>query len=55
MPSIAFKELLPIVVAAAVWGHRWQGMYILCNSDNTAAVAQVNTLHARDSPTAHLL
>ena len=53
--SIAFKELLPIVLAAAVWGDRWAGAYILCHSDNMAAVAQVNSLHARNGPTAHLL
>ena len=53
--SIAFKDLLPIVVAAAVWRHRWRGTYILGYADKMAAVAQVNTLHARDSPTAHLL
>ena len=48
-------QLLPIVLAAAVWGHRWAGAYILCHSDNMAAVAQVNSLHAWDGPTAHLL
>lgn len=30
VPSIIFKERLPIVVAAAMWGYRWQGTYILC-------------------------
>ena len=31
--SIAAKEMLPILVAAAVWGHRWVGSTVLCNSD----------------------
>ena len=53
--SIAFKELLPIVVAVAVWCHSWSGSYILCHSDNVVAVAQVNTLHGCDPPTAPLL
>ena len=53
--SIALKELLPIKVAAAVWGPQWSGSFILCHSDNTAAVAQVNKLHAADSLSAHLL
>ena len=53
--SIAFKELLPIVVAAAVWCHTWSGSYILCHSDNVVDVKQVYTLHGRDPATAHLL
>ena len=44
--SIAFKELLPIVVAAGLWCHRWWEQYILCHLDNLAAVSQVNNLHA---------
>ena len=53
--SIALKELFPIVLACALWGASWRGSYILCHSDNTAAVAQVNKLHARDPLAAHLL
>ena len=53
--SIALKELFPIVLACALWGGSWRGSYILCHSDNTAAVAQVNKLHARDPLAAHLL
>ena len=53
--SISLKELLPIIVAAAVWGPQWSGSFFLCHSDNTAAVAQVNKLHAADSLAAHLL
>lgn len=44
--SIAFKELLPIVVAAGLWCHRWREQYILCHLDNLAAVSQVNNLCA---------
>ena len=53
--SIAVKELLSIVIAAIVWGHRWAGQYVLCHSNNMAAVCQVNWLHARDPLTGHLL
>ena len=53
--SIAIKELFPIVLACAVWGPRWQGSSILCHCDNTAAVHQTNTLHARDPQASHLL
>ena len=46
LSSIALKELAPVVFAAAVWGERWRGQFILCHSDNTAVVAQLNSLHA---------
>ena len=36
-------------------GASWQGSYILSHYDNTATVAQVNKLHARDPLDAHLL
>lgn len=32
--SIAFKDPLPIVMAAAVRGHRWRGTYILGHANN---------------------
>ena len=53
--SIALKESFPIVLACALWGASWQGTYVICHSDNTAAVAQVNKLYARDPLAAHLL
>ena len=53
--SIALKELYPIVLACAVWGHQWSGTYILCHSDNAAAVCHVNRLHARDPLASHVL
>ena len=37
--SIAVKELLPIVLAAAVWGRRWSHGRVLFRSDNQAVVA----------------
>ena len=55
LPSIALKELFPIVIAAAIWGHLWSGSLVQCHSDNTAAVAYVNKLHAGDVQTAHML
>jgi len=32
--SIAFKELYPIVLAAHVWGHHWQGLQVQFLCDN---------------------
>ena len=32
--DISVKEMLPIVLAAAVWGHTWAGHRVLFYSDN---------------------
>ena len=55
LSSIALKELAPVVFAAAAWGERWRGQFILCHSDNTAVVAQLNSLHARDPLACNML
>lgn len=36
--SMAFLELFPIVVAADLWGHRWNSKRILLHCDNQAVV-----------------
>ena len=51
----ALQELLPIVLACALWGQQWAGSLVLCHSDNTAVVSQVNRLHARDPLAGHML
>ena len=53
--SIAAKELVPIVMAAALWGHKWQGMVVQFVSDNKAVVAVSNSGYARDGVLMHLL
>ena len=55
LPSIALKELFPIVMATAMWGHLWAGSLVLCHCDNAAVVSQVNKLHARDPKANHML
>ena len=47
--DISAKELLPVVLAAACWGHIWSGHHIRFNVDNIAVVKVVNRLNA-DSP-----
>ena len=47
--DISAKELLPVVLAAACWGHIWSGHHIQFNVDNIAVVKVVNRLNA-DSP-----
>ena len=36
--SIAAKELLPIIVATAIW---WKGSVVICHCDNEALVAPI--------------
>ena len=39
---ITLKELVPIVVAAALWGPLWAHQHILAHCDNAAVVAIIN-------------
>ena len=53
--SIAAKELLPIIVSAAVWGSFWAGKTVLCHCDNMAVVAVIRGGYCKDSAMAHML
>ncbi len=52
---IAAKELVPILLAVAVWGHEWVGQRVLCRCDNAAVVAVINSGTAKDPLLMHLL
>ena len=51
--NIAVKELLPIVMATAIWGKEWSGQSVRCWCDNEAVVAVVNTGWCRDRHLMH--
>lgn len=53
--SIAVKELIPIVMAAAIWGDGWRGQIIGFTSDNEAVVAGLNSAYSKSPIMAHLL
>ena len=53
--QIAVKELIPVVVAAAVWGKHWKGLDVKCHSDNQAVVAVMRSRTSRDANIMHLL
>jgi hypothetical protein len=53
--NIAVKELLPIVLAAAIWGRKWAGHHVHFMSDNTAVVAALTSRKARHPNLVHLL
>jgi hypothetical protein len=46
--NIAAKELIPIIVASAVWGLVWKGGRVLAHCDNAAVVEVVNRRSCRD-------
>ena len=53
--SITGKELAPIVVAAALWGHQWRRSCVRFRSDNMAVVSIFKTRTARHPLLMHLL
>ena len=52
---ITFKELVPIMLAITVWGHRWRGLHVHCLCDNEAVVAIVTSRFSKQSELMHLL
>ena len=52
--DIAVKELVPIVVAAAIWGRSWQGCRVIWNSDNMAVVEVIRKRSTRQLILLHL-
>ena len=52
---IAAQELIPIVVALALWGHAWSRRRVLCYCDNQAAVAAIRSRYSRHPLMANLL
>ena len=52
---ITCKELLPIVVACAVWGRAVQGGVIRCRTDNAAVVLIVNKGQSKNELAMHLM
>ena len=53
--SIAERELIPVVIAAAVWGSRWQGKVVHFLSDNIAVVRAINRVYSSCDPIMHLI
>ncbi len=52
---ITVKELLPIVMAVAVWGRLWKGATVSCRCDNMAVVAIVNSGRSKMDRAMHLM
>ena len=52
---IAAKELIPIIVAAAIWGQEWKGKRVISHCDNMAVVAVINSRYSKDEYLMHML
>lgn len=52
---ITVKELIPVVIAAAVWGQAWQLTYIRTRSDNSAVVIIINGGYSKDVEDMYLM
>ena len=53
--SIAVKELLPILLAVAMWGPFWRGNQVLVLSDNMSVVNIIAANTSKDKTIMHLL
>ncbi len=52
---ITVKELVPIVLACALWAHQWKGKTVLCRCDNAAVVAIINSGRSKHDLVMHLM
>ena len=52
---ITVKELLPITMAAALWGPQWKGKTVQVWCDNEAVVAIINQGSSKDLDVMHLV
>lgn len=53
--AIATLELLPIILAAMVWGRRWSGSLVVVHCDNQAVVTIVNSGYSKDKDIMHMI
>ena len=53
--SITYRELVPIVVAASLWGPLWCRLRVQFQCDNSAVVAILNKGSSKSSEVMHLL
>uniref|UniRef100_A0A1X7TP25 Reverse transcriptase domain-containing protein n=1 Tax=Amphimedon queenslandica TaxID=400682 RepID=A0A1X7TP25_AMPQE len=53
--DIQVKELIPVVIAAALFGRSWRGKLIVFSVDNQAVVHILNNTHSKESHLMHLI
>ena len=52
---ISIKEMIPVIIATAIWGKAWGGSSVRILSDNASVVAAINNNTSRVREIAHLL
>ena len=52
---ITIKELVPVVLMAAVWGKEWVGQTVQAHCDNAAVVETLNSETSRNAEVMHLV
>ena len=52
---IATKELIPVILAAALWDKHWSGKIVLFKVDNSAVVEAINATFCKDLHLMHLI
>jgi len=55
LAHISVKELVPLVIAVALWGQQWIGTTVMVLSDNTSTVTAINNHTSHYGATAHML
>ena len=53
--DIFCKELIPIILASATWGHKWAGHQVVYHCDNQVVVAALRSRSSRQPHLIHLL
>ena len=53
--GITLKEMIPIIIACALWGPHWRQSSVLVHCDNEGAVAVVNSGYSKVEKIMHLL
>lgn len=53
--EIAMKEMIPIALDCAVWGHKWIGHHVIWHSDNQAVVSCLRSRTSRHPLLMHLI
>ena len=41
--------MIPIIVAACIWGHKWSRCKVIAKCDNTAVVVVLNSFYSKDN------
>ena len=52
---ISVREMIPVVMAAALWGQYWTGKSVRFFSNNSAVVALINSGSSRENSLMHLM